>query len=87
MFCGSRVETTLGDVMAYTLGQECILEWGVAAVFEYRRGREESSSRPYYTQLGIATTAQLMDHIFHAGRGQDEQKTAHYVRCCGRVHL
>ena len=49
MFCDSRVETTLGDIMAYTLGQEGILEWGVAAVFDYRRGREESSSRPYYT--------------------------------------
>ena len=69
MFCGSRVETTLGEVMAYTLGREGILEWGVAAVFDYRRGREESSSRPYYTQPEIATTAQLMDHIFTLGGG------------------
>ena len=74
MFCNSRVETTLGDVMAYTLGQEGILEWGVAAVFDYRRGREKSSSRPYYTQPEIASTAQLMDRIFTLGGGGMSKK-------------
>jgi hypothetical protein len=74
MFCGSRVETTLGDIMAYTLGREGILERGVAAVFDYRRGRNKNPSRSYYTQPGIATTAQLMDGIFTLGGGGMSKK-------------
>jgi len=57
MFCGSRVEQTLGDVMAYALGHVGILEWGVEAVFNYRRGRKGKPSGSYYTQPEIATTA------------------------------
>ena len=95
MFCDSRVETTLGDIMAYTLGREGILEWGVAAVFDYGRGRNKNPSRSYYTQPGIATTAQLMDRIFTLGGGgmSKRRPTAYSVAVeslCGlvrRVHF